>query len=77
VERPESPGSDGASPYRPERRFMLKAILLVVVLVLDLFLGVNRSARVAARRAVRTEPLPTIRLKSKPGRLAYNVLDIA
>jgi hypothetical protein len=56
---------------------MLKAILLVVVLVLDLFLGVNRSARVAARRAVRTEPLPTIRLKSKPGRLAYNVLDIA
>jgi hypothetical protein len=36
-----APGSDGASPYRLERRSTLKAILLVVVvvLVLDLFRG--------------------------------------
>jgi hypothetical protein len=52
------PGSDGASPYRPstrcrlltaglERRPLLRAILLVlvVVVVLDLLLCVNRSAR--------------------------------
>jgi hypothetical protein len=37
---PGSPGSDGASPYRLERRSMLRTI------VLDLPCGVNRSARV-------------------------------
>jgi hypothetical protein len=33
--RPGSPGSDGASPYRLKHRSILRAILLVVVLVLD------------------------------------------
>jgi hypothetical protein len=42
----EAPGSDGASPYRLEHRSMLRAILLVVVLVLDFLWGFNRSARV-------------------------------
>jgi hypothetical protein len=48
---PENPGSDGASPYHLERRFMLRTILLVVVLVLVLDLlwgrshGVTRAAR--------------------------------
>jgi hypothetical protein len=33
---PGSPGSDGASPYHLERRFMLRIILLVIVVVLVL-----------------------------------------
>jgi hypothetical protein len=59
--RPGSPGSDGAFPYRLERRSMLGAILLVVVvvLVLDLLWGFNRSARVTrAARFVRSLSLP-------------------
>src|SRR5580692_9193455 len=38
---------------------MLRAILLVVVLVLDSPWGGNRSRAGEARRPVRTEPLPT------------------
>jgi hypothetical protein len=58
--RPGNPGSDGASPYRLNRRSILRAILLVVVvvLVLDSFWGLNRNPG-DARRPVRTEPLPT------------------
>jgi hypothetical protein len=56
-----APGSDGASPYRLKRRSTLGAILLVVVVVLvpDLFRGVNRSARVMpAPRFGRSLSLP-------------------
>jgi hypothetical protein len=47
--------------YRLERRFKLRAIVLVVVvvLVLDLFWGINRSARVMpAARFGRSLSLP-------------------
>jgi hypothetical protein len=55
--RPGSPGSDGASPYRLERRSMLRAIPLVVVIVLVLdLLWVNPSSRVTRAGPVRTEP---------------------
>jgi hypothetical protein len=76
--RPGSPGSDGASPYRAstrcrllraglERRSMLRAILLVVVLVLVLDLLWGQPQRAGdARRPVRTEPLPTIRVRFIP-----------
>jgi hypothetical protein len=64
VERPARPGLGGALPYRLERRSKLRAILLVlvvvvVVLVLDLFWGINRSARVTvAARFGRSLTLP-------------------
>jgi hypothetical protein len=65
---PGNPGSDGASPYRLERRWILGAILLVVVLVLDLFWRSTRSVPVTpAARFGRSLSLPP----SETERIAY------
>jgi hypothetical protein len=56
---PGNPGSDGASPYRLERRSMLRAILLVVVLVHDLLWEAPVAARMTrAARFGRSLALP-------------------
>ena len=68
---PESPGSDGASPYQWVST-LFPPIVLVLVLVLDFFMqahgGVTSLGRATREAPVRTEPHPTkgLRLSFPP-----------